>query len=59
MTKYLEALQSLGREDQKTESTLHQEEGVQYKKLKLWVPCSLRDSVLQSEQDSKVASHMG
>jgi hypothetical protein len=57
--EYLEALQSLGKEDEKTESTLHQEEGVLYRKLKLWVPCSLRDSVLQSEHDSKVAGHMG
>jgi hypothetical protein len=57
--EYLEALQSLGKEDEKTESTLHQEEGVLYRKLKLWVPCGLRDSVLQSEYDSKVAGHMG
>jgi hypothetical protein len=37
--EYLEALQSLGKEDEQTESTLHQEEGVLYRKLKLWVPC--------------------
>jgi hypothetical protein len=39
--EYLEALQSLGKEDEKTESTLHQEGGVLYRKLKLWVPCGL------------------
>jgi hypothetical protein len=56
--EYLEAIQSLGKEDEKTESTLHQEAGVLYRKLKLWVPCGLRDSLLHSEHDSKVAGHM-
>jgi hypothetical protein len=32
---------------------------VLYRKPKLWVPCGLRDSVLQSKHDSKVAGHMG
>jgi hypothetical protein len=41
------------------ESTLHQEEGVIYRKLKLWVLCSLRDSVLQSKHESTVAGYMG
>ena len=27
--------------------------------MKLWVPCGLRKSVLESEHDSKVAGHMG
>jgi hypothetical protein len=53
------ALQSLGKDDEKTETTLHQEEGVLYRKLNLWVLCSLRVRVLQSEHDSKVAGHMG
>jgi hypothetical protein len=39
--EYLEALQSLSKEDQKTESTLHQEEGVLYRKVKPWVPYGL------------------
>jgi hypothetical protein len=43
---YLEALQSLGKEHEKTESTVHHEEGVLYRKLTLWVPCRLGDSVL-------------
>jgi hypothetical protein len=57
--EYLEGIQSLDRQDEKMESTLYQEEGVLYRKLKLWVPCGLRDGVLQSEYDSKVAGHMG
>jgi hypothetical protein len=57
--EYEEALKSPGKEDEKTESILHQEDGVLYRKLNLWVPCGLRDSVLQSEHDSKVAGHIG
>jgi hypothetical protein len=41
------------------ESTLNQEEEVLYRKLKLWVPCGLRDSVLQRDYDSKVAGYIG
>jgi hypothetical protein len=41
------------------ESTLYQEEGVLYTSLKHWVPCGLRDSVLQGEYHSKVAGYMG
>jgi hypothetical protein len=57
--EYLKALQSLGKEDEKMESTLHYEDGVLYRKVKLWVPCGLRDGVLRSEHDSKVAGNMG
>jgi hypothetical protein len=57
--QYLEALQSLGKEDDKMESSVHQDEGVLYRKLKLWVPCDLRDSLLHSEPDLKVAGHIG
>jgi hypothetical protein len=56
--EYLEALQSLGKEDQKTESTLHQEAGVLYRKLKLWVPGGLLDSVLQIEHELGVVGNM-
>jgi hypothetical protein len=57
--EYLEALQSLGKEDKNKERTLYQDEGVLYRRLKLWIPCGLRDSVLQCELDSKIAGHMG
>jgi hypothetical protein len=57
--EYLEALQSLGKDNEKTESTLHQEEGVIYRNVNPLIPCGLRDRVLQSEHDSKVSGHMG
>jgi hypothetical protein len=56
--EYLVALQSLGKEDNKTESLFHQEV-VLYRKLKLWGSCDLGDSVLQSEYDLKVVGHIG
>jgi hypothetical protein len=56
--EYLEALQSLGKEDRKNSEHLTSRRRGAIQKVKLWVPCGLRDSVLQSEHDSKVAGHM-
>jgi hypothetical protein len=38
--EYLEALQTLGKENETIQSTVHQE-GVLYRQLKLWVACGL------------------
>jgi hypothetical protein len=41
------------------QNILYQEDGILYRKLKLWVPSGLRLEVCESEYDSKVASHIG
>jgi hypothetical protein len=38
---------------------LHEEDGMLFRKPTLWVPTSLRISIIRREYDSKVAGHMG
>jgi hypothetical protein len=52
-------MKSLEKNEENTHDTLSQEEVVLYHRARLWVPCGLRTSVLESEHDSKVAGHMG
>jgi hypothetical protein len=35
------------------------EDGILYRKMKLWVPKDLIQTVLESEHDSKIAGHFG
>jgi hypothetical protein len=56
---YKEAMKSLGKNEEYSHNTLRKEEGVVYHHPRWWVPCGLRTSVLENENDSKVASHMG
>jgi hypothetical protein len=56
---YKEAMKTLEKNEENSHDTLSQEEGVLYHRARLWVPCSIRTSVLESEHDSKVAGHMG
>jgi hypothetical protein len=43
---YFEASKSLRKEREKSESTLFQEEGMLYRKVYVWVPCGLQDTIL-------------
>jgi hypothetical protein len=52
-------MKSLEKNEENSHDTLSQEEGVLYHHARLWVPCGIRTSVLESEHDSKVADHMG
>jgi hypothetical protein len=45
--------------EEKVQNILHQEDGVLFRKLKLWVPMGLRAEICGSENDMKVAGHMG
>jgi hypothetical protein len=56
---YKEAMKSLEKNKENSHDTLSQEEGVLYHCARLWVPCGIRTSILESEHDSKVAGHMG
>jgi hypothetical protein len=56
---YKEAMKSLEKDEENIPFTLSQEERVLYHRTRLWVPCGLRTSILESEHDSKVAGHMG
>jgi hypothetical protein len=56
---YKEAMKSLEKNEENSHDTLRQEERVLYHRTRLWVPCGIRTSVLESEHDSKVAGHRG
>jgi hypothetical protein len=58
--EYMEALETV-QGDMETEKTtiLHQEDGILFRKMKLWVPNGLRAEILESEHDMKVAGHTG
>jgi hypothetical protein len=57
--KYKKELNHLLENGEQDQNNLHQEEGILYRKLKLWVPSRLRLEVCESEYDSKVGCHMG
>jgi hypothetical protein len=57
--EYKKELNHLLENQEQEQNILHQEEGILYRKLKLWVPSGLRLEVCESEHDSKVATHMG
>jgi hypothetical protein len=54
---YLDAFKSLKEGD--SNEMLHEEDGMLFRKSALWVPMSLRISLIRSGYDSKVAGHMG
>jgi flagellar motility protein MotE (MotC chaperone) len=57
---YKKAMKSLEKKiEENSHDTLSQEEGVLNHRARLWVPCGIRTSVLESEHDSKIAGHMG
>jgi hypothetical protein len=45
--------------EEQEQKILHQDEGILYQKLQLWILSGLRLEVCESEHDSKVASHRG
>jgi hypothetical protein len=52
-------MKSIEKNENNSQNTLRPEEGVLYHSARLWGPYGCRSSVLESEYDSKVASHMG
>jgi hypothetical protein len=56
---YVKAMDSLRGGNKRADEILHEEDGILFRRLRLWIPSSLRDDVLVSEHDSKVAEHMG
>jgi hypothetical protein len=56
---YVKAMDSLRGGNKRADEILHEEDGILFRRLRLWIPSSLRDDVLVSEHDSKVAGHMG
>jgi hypothetical protein len=52
-------MKSVEKNEEYSQNTLSQEEGVWYHRARLWVPYGIRTRVLESEHDSKVAGHMG
>jgi hypothetical protein len=58
--KYQKELEILRMENEEnTQNILHHEEGILFRKLKLWVPPGLRSEICESEYDTKVDGHMG
>jgi hypothetical protein len=57
--EYKNELNHLLENEEQEQNILHQEDGILYRKLKLWVPSRLRLEVCESEHDNKVAGHMG
>jgi hypothetical protein len=57
--EYKKEFNHLLENEEQEQNILHQEEGILYRKLKLWVSSGLRLEVCESEHDSKVAGHMG
>jgi hypothetical protein len=56
---YVKVMDSLRGGNKRADEILHEEDGILFRWLRLWIPSSLRDDVLVSEHDSKVAGHMG
>jgi hypothetical protein len=57
--EYMKALEIVKRDMETEETTiLHQEDGILFRKMTLWVPNGLRTEILESEYDTKVAGHM-
>jgi hypothetical protein len=54
---YKEAMKSLDKNEEYSNDTLSQEEGVLYHHTRLWVPCSIRISFQESEYNSNVDGH--
>jgi hypothetical protein len=44
--------------EEKAQNIRHQEDGVLFRKLKLWVPTGRRAKICESEHDTEVGSHM-
>jgi hypothetical protein len=52
-------MKSLEKNEENSHDILSQEEEVLYHRTRLWVPCGIRTSIIESDYDSKVAGHMG
>jgi hypothetical protein len=58
--KYQKELEILRTEKEENEQNIrHQEEGILFRKFKIWVPTGLRSEICESEHEMKVADHMG
>jgi hypothetical protein len=56
---YVTTMDSLRGGNKRADQILHEEDGILFRQLRLWIPSSLRADVLVSEYDSQVAGHMG
>jgi hypothetical protein len=56
---YVKAMDSLRGGNKHTDESLQEQDGILFRRFRLWIPSSLRDDVLVSEHDSKVVGHMG
>jgi hypothetical protein len=56
---YVKAMDSLRGGNKHADEILHEEHGILFRWLRLWIPSSLRDDVLVSEYNPKVTGHMG
>jgi hypothetical protein len=57
--KYKTKLNHLLENEEQEQTIQHQEEGILYRKLKLWILLGLRLDICKKKHDSKVAAHMG
>jgi hypothetical protein len=51
---YVKVMDSLRGGNKYADEILHEEDEILFRRLRLWIPLSLRDDVLVSEHDSKV-----